>query len=226
MDSREKGLVFLQKQFKNIKGEQKQKVKDILKLYKDGHIYSKATAQKEINNYLSYAKNPIERELRFYKTMTKYLSSAHSSKDKKLTKQINKNVDKIKELEIKHKVKIIKEKVIEKEFMIEVLLYSDIPIYTGQKVAHKRHDNKVYLLRKREFTVMAPYPFPSNIYRKLITNILDADEEKRKTGIAILSTDADFKHWYTTTSNSYLSAIYIKDYDSLDIKSDKKNIVH
>ena len=82
-----------------------------MKLYKDGHIFNKATAQKEINNYLSYAKNPLERELRFYKTMTKYLSSDISTKQKKQTKQFKKNEDKIKNIETKHKIKIVKDKV-------------------------------------------------------------------------------------------------------------------
>ena len=81
-----------------------------MKLYKDGHIFSKATAQKEINNYLSYAKNPLERELRFYKTMTKYLSSDSSTKQKKQTKQFKKNEYKIKKIETKYKIKIILKK--------------------------------------------------------------------------------------------------------------------
>ena len=110
MNSRNNTIEILQKQYKNIKGDQKSKVADILKLYKDGHIFNKATAQKEINNYLSYAKNPLERELRFYKTMTKYLSSDSSTKEKKQTKQFKKNEDKIKNIETKYKIKIIKQK--------------------------------------------------------------------------------------------------------------------
>ena len=86
-----------------------------MKLYKDGHIFSKATAQKEINNYLSYAENPRERELRFYKTMTKYLSSDSSTKEKRQTQQFKKNEDKIKHIETKHKIQIIKEKPKEQE---------------------------------------------------------------------------------------------------------------
>ena len=46
MDPRKNILEILQKQYKNIKGDQKAKVADILKLYKDGHIFSKATTQK------------------------------------------------------------------------------------------------------------------------------------------------------------------------------------
>jgi hypothetical protein len=83
MDTRKNTLEILQKQYKNVKGEQKTNINKLLKLYKDGHIFNKATAQQEINNYLSHAKTPLERELRFHKTMTKYLSSSHSTQIKK-----------------------------------------------------------------------------------------------------------------------------------------------
>ena len=63
----------MQTQYKNVKGDQKTRVNELLKLYEDGHIFSKIAAQKAINEYLEPAKSPMERELRFYKTMTKYL---------------------------------------------------------------------------------------------------------------------------------------------------------
>ena len=71
--TRKKSIDFPKNQYKHVKGVQKTRVNELLKLYEDGHIFSKIAAQKAINEYLNHASTPIERELHFYKTMTKYL---------------------------------------------------------------------------------------------------------------------------------------------------------
>ena len=128
MDSRKNTIEILQKQYKNIKGDQKSKVADILKLYKDGHIFNKATAQKEINNYLSYAKNPLERELRFYKTMTKYLSSDSSTKQKKQKQQFKKNKDKLKTIVTQYKEKKKKRNLLKKNTWLRFYYFQIVHI--------------------------------------------------------------------------------------------------
>ena len=48
------------------KGKQKERVEEILKLYKDGKIFSKITVQRELNRYLGQSfKNKGEREKHF-----------------------------------------------------------------------------------------------------------------------------------------------------------------
>ena len=75
MSSRIETYKTLEKEYlRKSKGNQKEKVKDLLKLYKDEKIFSKITIQRELNRYLGQSfKNEGERELYFYKTMTKYL---------------------------------------------------------------------------------------------------------------------------------------------------------
>ena len=80
---RNKTFKLLQKQFENVKGEQKTKVNDLLKLYEDGHIFSKIAIQKAINDYLAPVKNPLERELKYYKTIANYRNVDTSFKHKR-----------------------------------------------------------------------------------------------------------------------------------------------
>ena len=77
MTSRNETSKILEKYYKNkAKGKQKERVKDFLKLYKDGKIFSKVTIQREINRYLGQSfKSEAERDLFYYKTMTKYLDN-------------------------------------------------------------------------------------------------------------------------------------------------------
>ena len=59
--SRKNTLEFLKNQYKNVKGVQKTRVNELLKLYEDGHIFSKIAAKKAVNEYLGHANNPLER---------------------------------------------------------------------------------------------------------------------------------------------------------------------
>ena len=68
MTSRLKTFETLQKQYKNkVKGKQKDRVSDLLKLYKEEEIFSKITIQRELNRYLGQSfKNEGEREKTFF----------------------------------------------------------------------------------------------------------------------------------------------------------------
>jgi hypothetical protein len=70
MTSRLKTLETLQKQYKNkVKGKQKDRVNDLLKLYKEEKIFSKITIQRELNRYLGHFKTEDAREKHFFETM-------------------------------------------------------------------------------------------------------------------------------------------------------------
>ena len=101
------------------------------------------------------------------------------------------------------------------------MLFSSRPHFVGQKPTHRKFDNKYYLIKKRELTIEAPYPFPSKFYRKLITDHREDNRENWKAIIKILKTDQDFKNWYDS-AGGYINAVYIKDYDSLDHKADRE----
>ena len=81
-------LINLQKKqyLRKSKGKQKERVSDLLKLYKDGKIFNKISIQREVNRYLGQSfKNEQERELQYYKTMVKYLD-VQPSTDKRREK--------------------------------------------------------------------------------------------------------------------------------------------
>ena len=69
MSNRLESYKTLEKQYKNkVKGKQKERVSDLLKLYKDEKIFSKITIQRELNRYLGQSfKNEDEREKHFSK---------------------------------------------------------------------------------------------------------------------------------------------------------------
>lgn len=68
MSSRIKSLKLLQTEFiPKAKGvRQKQRVEDLLSLYRDSKIYSKIGARKEVNRYLGSFKNEQQRDLHFF----------------------------------------------------------------------------------------------------------------------------------------------------------------
>ena len=78
MPSRLETFETLKKQYRNkAKGKQKERVADLLKLYKDEKIFSKITIQRELNRYLGQSfKNEDERELHYFRTMAKYITNS------------------------------------------------------------------------------------------------------------------------------------------------------
>ena len=70
MSNRTNTLKTLEKQFlPNAKGQQKDRVRELLSLYESGKIFSKVTMQKTLNRYLGRHPNEASRDLYFYKTM-------------------------------------------------------------------------------------------------------------------------------------------------------------
>ena len=69
----------LEKQFlPRVKGtRQRDKVLEVLNLYKEGRIKNKVTVQRELNRFLGQSfRNEVERNLYYYKTLSEHLSKA------------------------------------------------------------------------------------------------------------------------------------------------------
>ena len=95
MSNRLKTFETLQKQHKNkVKGKQKERVSDLLKLYKDEKIFSKITIQRELNRYLGKSfKNEDEREMHYFQTMIKYLGAQPSTEKRQEKRMEQKSSD-------------------------------------------------------------------------------------------------------------------------------------
>ena len=88
MTSRLNNYKSLEKQFLHkATKRQKDRVSDLLNLYKDGRILNKVTVQRELNRYLGRSfKNETERDLYYYKTF-----SGHLAKSLNLKRQTEKS---------------------------------------------------------------------------------------------------------------------------------------
>ena len=60
------------------KGQQKERVRELLSLYESGKIFSKVTMQKTLNRYLGRHPNEASRYLYFYKTMLTNINDTKS----------------------------------------------------------------------------------------------------------------------------------------------------
>ena len=86
----------LQKQFLNkAKGKQKERVKDLLTLYKEGKIFSKVSIQRELNRYLGRFKSEDERELYYLKTMTEHIANKRTKVTDNRKNKIDAKLEKI-----------------------------------------------------------------------------------------------------------------------------------
>ena len=114
------------------KGKQRERVNDLLNLYKDGRIFSKITLQRDSNRYLGQSfKNETERELYYFKTMVKHFKTEPLA-EKRKNKRINADAE---------KVDIIFNKVERKakaRYTIKAILYSRSPHGNQKKW---KHDN-------------------------------------------------------------------------------------
>ena len=94
---------------------------DLLKLYKDGKIFSKIAVQKELNSYLGQSfNNEQARDLQYYKTMVKYLD-APSATDKRRDKRMEEQRGDI------EKLFEIAERRTTSRYTIKAILYSLTP---------------------------------------------------------------------------------------------------
>ena len=77
------------------KGKQKGRVADLLKLYMDGKIFSKITAQREINRYLGRFKTEGERDMYYFQTIGKHMTNIRtvSTRQNKLESSLDKLSD-------------------------------------------------------------------------------------------------------------------------------------
>ena len=195
---------------KKVKGKEKDRITDLLKLYKDGKIFSKISAQQILNRYLGQSfKTKQQKDLYYYETMIKYLGTQPSPQKRK-------------EAQMKQKAEII-EQVLEKlerktsvRYTVKAILYSLTP-RTSQK-KWKNGDNIFYQVTARSFDIKAPKTFPTDIYRKHIVN--SADNKQWKKIIKIMRTDKNFAHKF---EQGYIDAIYIIDYDMIPTNSKKYN---
>jgi hypothetical protein len=80
-----------QSYIKKVKGKERDRVTDILKLYKDGKIFSKITVQQILNRYLGQSfKSEAKRDLYYFQVMVKYLGVQplpHKRKEKRVEQQ-------------------------------------------------------------------------------------------------------------------------------------------
>jgi hypothetical protein len=115
MSNRIETYKHLEKQYiRKSKGKQKERVKDLLNMYKDGRIFSKVTIQRELNRYLGHFKNEDQRDLHYFNTMAKYVTN--SRKLENTQKKIEKQFEKVENVRLKRLVKSEDELPDEKSF--------------------------------------------------------------------------------------------------------------
>ena len=121
MTSRIQNYKELEKQYlRKAKGRMKGRVTDLLNLYKDGHLYSKVTLQREVNRYLGHFKSEGERDLHYFKTMVKYLDiqpSTEKRRDSRIEQSSQKLATLFEKAEAKTKVR----------YTVKAILYSLTP---------------------------------------------------------------------------------------------------
>ena len=198
MLKKKKTFETLQQQYKNkVKGKQKERVSDLLKLYKDEQIFSKITFQRELNRYLGHFNNEGERERHFFETMIKYLN-AKSSTDKRQGERQEKRIQKQSD-DIETLFKAA-EKVNKVSYTVNAILFS---INGPSNKKKKIGGETFYQLTKRAFDVKAPKTFPQEIYNKDITKF-PKDKKLWKMIKNIMLTSTDFIDIY---EKGYVDAI-------------------
>ena len=65
----------LQKQYKNIKGDKRTKINELLGLYESGNIHNKVTVQRLISKLLTPTDDPQKQLVKYYQSMVKYLTN-------------------------------------------------------------------------------------------------------------------------------------------------------
>ena len=243
MTSRNETLKILEKYYKNkAKGKQKERVKDFLKLYKDGKIFSKVTIQREINRYLGQSfKSEGERDLFYYKTMTKYLDNPTAV----LRKEKIRNEPEYKKVSRKADREQLKRERAERRkirngikngtlryYTVSTIVYSGSKQTPDQKpkYIYKQVDAltgevekiPVYTLTIRNFNVLASNPFPNDIHREFLSSYPEHKELYEKV-MNILETDKYFDEHYGRYGDTYrLDAVYIMNAEPIPSKGKYK----
>ena len=79
-------------------GKQKDRVFDIIELYKKGKIFNQTTVTNELNRYLGHFENEDKRDSYYFKTMAKYIvkkDRTSQTENKRLQKQFDKSLEKV-----------------------------------------------------------------------------------------------------------------------------------
>ena len=76
-------------------GKQKDRVSDIIELYKKGKIFNQTTVTNELNRYLGHFDNEDKRDSYYFKTMAKYIVNKDRTENKRLQKQFDKSLAKV-----------------------------------------------------------------------------------------------------------------------------------
>jgi hypothetical protein len=163
MPNRLETFETLKKQYKHkAKGKQKERVADLLKLYKDEKIFSKITIQRELNRYLGQSfKNEDEREKHYFKTMLKYFGAQPSTEKRQEKRQEKRMEQKTRDIKTLFKVA---EKRNASRYTVTAKLLSIVP-QAGKKT-QKIGGDMYYQISMRSFDVKAPSTFPDYIYQK------------------------------------------------------------
>ena len=145
---------------------------------------------------MGHAKNPMDRELKFYKTMAKYLSSAHSAKEKKQTKQT-----KTKEEQIKSLINKVEDTVIEKtrprvikqiiDLAKPTLASRRIGKFVRRTVVWNVIDNKEAFIKKVRQITLKPQTI-GNAQAQDILSLLASSYLKARR---LIPRDATFRIW-------------------------------
>ena len=190
------------------KGNQNAKVNDLLKLYNDENLFSKITIQRELNRYLGRFKSEVERDLYFFQTMAKHLGMQPST-DKRRDKRMKERSKQLDQL-----LKKAKERQPKARYTVKAILYSRAG-YEGQK--KWKHDGVTYYqVTVRSYDVIAPKPFPDEVYRK---HIIDYEgNDLWDTAFKIMITNKGFKELF---ERGYIEVIYIMDYDIIPTSGKK-----
>ena len=79
-------------------GKQKDRVIDIIELYKKGKIFNQTTIANEVNRYLGHFENEDQRDSYYFKTMAKYIvkkDRTSQTENKRSQKQFDKYYKKV-----------------------------------------------------------------------------------------------------------------------------------
>ena len=88
-----KTLKNLQKQYKNVKGDKRTKINELLGLYESGNIHNKVTVQHLISQLLTPTNDPQKQLVKYYQSMVKYLTNTPNPVARQQQKQEVKPTD-------------------------------------------------------------------------------------------------------------------------------------
>jgi hypothetical protein len=160
--------------------------------------------QRELNRYLDRFKNESERDLYFFQSMARHLG-VQPSTDKRRDKRIKEKEQKLNLL-----IKKAEDRKPKARYTVKAILYSRVPNTSRKKWVND--GVSYYQATVRSFNVIAPKPFPTEVFRK---HALDYEgNDLWDTAFKIMITNEDFKEMF---ERGYIEVIYIMDYDLIKV---------